>query len=74
MKAEETQTKSIKKAALIILETNSVEETIDWVIAKMEVNFESQLKEKEFGDYLINALPTSLVDQYRKDFLTSKTK
>lgn len=40
---------------------------------------ESQLKEereeKKFGDYLIDALPSSLVNEYRKDYIkTSNPK
>jgi hypothetical protein len=50
MKAEEIETKAIKKAALIILESNSFEETIDWVISKLEVKHESQL-EKNNSDW-----------------------
>ena len=37
------------------------------------LKLESQLKERDFGKYLINALPSVLVEKYRKDFLR-KTK
>jgi len=63
MKAEEIETKAIKKTALIILESNSFEETIDWIISKMEVKYESQLKEsKEAYDHMKESMQMEIDD------------